>query len=333
MRHISRVLKFCLLFCIIVVGGLFVHTDYYLIQPGTAEDLSRLVTVEGADGSNRGRFYMVTVSQQQASLTQVVYGYLHPRIELQRRSNIIPPGMEQDQYQNLLQQWMRESQDTAKIIALRRAGYDVEIRSEGVAIRGLLDGSPAEGLLNDGDVIIAVDGIPVSLTGEVITMVQGRRIGDPVRLTVRRGRETTDLSICTYALPDDPVLPALGVYISSLEWEPVIPVDIRIETGEISGPSAGMMFVLEIMNQLLPEDLTCGYPIAGTGTIDINEKVERIGGVRQKVFAAEREGAAYFLVPSGNLDEARKAARNIKLVPVDTLEGALEFLEGLCGSE
>lgn len=333
MRHISRVLKTCLVLCLILVAGLFIHTDYYLIRPGSAEDLSRLVTVEDADCGDQGRFYLVTVSQQRANLTQVVYGFMHPHIELQRRTNIFPPGMEQDQYQKLLQQWMRESQDTAKIIALRRAGYEVEIRSQGVVIQGIFEDSPAAGLLCEGDLILMVDGASVAVTGEVIAMVQDRDTGDPVNLTVLRGEETLELTISTYAHPDNPTLPALGVYISSSEWEPVIPVDIQIDTGEISGPSAGMMFVLEIMNQLLPDDLTGGFFIAGTGTIDLSEKVERIGGVRQKVIAAEREGAAYFLLPSDNYEEAQKAARNIRLVPVDTLQEALDYLEGLCSCE
>lgn len=333
MRHISRVLKTCLVLCLVLVAGLFIHTDYYLIRPGSAEDLSQLVTVKDADCGDQGRFYLVTVSQQRANLTQAVYGFMHPHIELERRTNIFPPGMEQDQYQKLLQQWMRESQDTAKIIALRRAGYEVEIRSQGVAIRGIFEDSPATGLLCEGDLILMVDGVSVAVTGEVIAMVQDRHVGDPVNLTVLRGEETLELTISTYALPDNPTLPKLGVYISSSEWEPVIPVDIQIDTGEISGPSAGMMFVLEIMNQLLPDDLTGGFFIAGTGTIDLSEKVERIGGVRQKVIAAEREGAAYFLLPSDNYEEAQKAARNIRLVPVDTLQEALDYLEELCSCE
>lgn len=329
MLQISRTLKVLIFIFAVIVAGLFFRTDYYLIQPGSAEDLSRLVAVEGADRGDRGRFYLVTVSQLQANLPQVVYGYLHPHIELQRRESIVPPDMDFDEYRDMLRQWMQESQDTAKIIALRRAGYDVEIRSQGVVIRGLLENSPASGILQEGDIIVAVDGEPVALTNEVIARVQDRRIGDPVQLVIRRDNETLELAAPTYPLQSDPTLPALGIYISSLGWEPVIPVEIQIETGEISGPSAGMMFVLEIMNQLLPQDLTRGHRIAGTGTIDINEKVGRIGGVRQKVVAAEKRGASYFLVPSANLSEAVETARKIQLVPVDTLQEALEFLESL----
>jgi Lon-like protease len=89
------------------------------------------------------------------------------------------------------------------------------------------------------------------------------------------------------------------------------------------------MFSLEIMNQYLPEDLTAGHKIAGTGTIDLNENIGRIGGVFQKVISAERAGAEYFFLPPGNLDDAKKAARKIELVPVANLQEALDFLSGL----
>ena len=102
-----------------------------------------------------------------------------------------------------------------------------------------------------------------------------------------------------------------------------------MNTGRIGGPSAGLMFVLEILNQLQPEDLTVGRDIAGTGTIDINENVGRIGGVVQKVVAAEKAGAEYFLVPRSNYEQAKKVARNIELVPVDNLGEVLLFLSNL----
>jgi len=79
----------------------------------------------------------------------------------------------------------------------------------------------------------------------------------------------------------------------------------------------------------LPEDITAGKTIAGTGTIDLNENVGRIGGVVQKVIAAEKAGADYFLVPEGNYEQAKKVARKVELIPVANLEEALKFLDSL----
>lgn len=55
------------------------------------------------------------------------------------------------------------------------------------------------------------------------------------------------------------------------------------------------MFTLEILDQLLDEDLTKGYAIAGTGEMLIDGSVGRIGGIDYKVIAADRDGMEIFL--------------------------------------
>ena len=242
----------------IIAAGLFIRTDYYLIKPGSAEELRPLIEVENADPDVRGKFYLVTVSQQQASLLSLPYGYFHPDIEIQKITEVMPPGMSMEEYQDLMKQWMRESQLMAQVIALTRSGYQIEIESQGVVVQGFLEDSPAQGIVEEGDVILAVDGEEVSLTEQVISKVQNRAVGDEVVLTVQRDKGVQVLTSATYPSSDNPLVPALGIYISSLGWEPVIPMEIQIKTGEISGPSAGMMFVLEILNQLTPGDLTKG---------------------------------------------------------------------------
>ncbi|NLA04255.1 MAG: PDZ domain-containing protein [Firmicutes bacterium] len=329
----SRLIKVFVILLGLFIVGLFIRTDYILVQPGAAQDLREMVTVEGADQSDQGKFYLVTVAQKQAHLWSLVYGYLHPHIEVQSLSSVIPPDLEEQEYRELLEQWMRESKNTAQVIALRRAGYDVEIISEGVAVAEFLDDSPSKGILEKGDVITAIDGHKTQLAGEVVSAVQQRRVGAPVELTVRRNSEEMYLTVITAPHTDDPKLAALGVYISTLDWEPVLPIEIKMETGEIAGPSAGLMFVLEILNQLEPGDLSGGQLIAGTGTIDVGENIGPIGGVYQKVIAAERAGAAYFFVPEENYEEARSAVQQIKLVPLKTLQEALDFLDSLAAGE
>jgi PDZ domain-containing protein len=115
-----------------------------------------------------------------------------------------------------------------------------------------------------------------------------------------------------------------------------LPVEISIDAGVIGGPSAGLMFALSIVDLLEPDDLTGGAVIAGTGILDQDGVVSTVGGVRQKVVGATTEGAhgapaTVFLVPRGNLGEARSAAVDgeILLVPVDSLADALEVLSEL----
>lgn len=331
-RQRNRSLPVFLVVIAVLLAGFFIRTDYILVQPGEAQDLGKMVAVEGADQSDQGKFFLVTVAQQQANLWFLIYGYLHSAIEVQRYSRVIPSGMPEQEYLALLEQWMQESKSTAQVIALRRAGYDVEIISEGVVVADFLDPSPSKGILKKGDLITAVDGGRTVLAGEVVSAVQQRQVGDPVKLTVLRDSEELDLTVDSYAHPDDPKLAALGIYISTLNWKPVLPLEIEMDTGNIAGPSAGLMFVLEILNQLQPGDLSGGNLVAGTGTIDLGENVGPIGGVFQKVIAAERAGAAYFFVPEENYEEAKAAAKKVRLVPLKTLQEALDFLDSLAAA-
>jgi PDZ domain-containing protein len=97
---------------------------------------------------------------------------------------------------------------------------------------------------------------------------------------------------------------------------------------------------LEIYDQLRTEvDLTKGYQIAGTGTIALDGTVGRIGGIQHKVVAADNAGAEIFFAPDdppnehSNYREALKAAERIgtsmKIVPVKTIQEALDYLEKL----
>ena len=89
------------------------------------------------------------------------------------------------------------------------------------------------------------------------------------------------------------------------------------------------MFTLTIYNALSAQDLTGGRKIAGTGTINLDGTVGPIGGVKQKVVAAEAAGASYFLCPVDNYADAVSMARTIKVIKVATVQDALNFLHSL----
>ncbi|MDW7729872.1 MAG: S16 family serine protease [Bacillota bacterium] len=313
----------------LVVLGFVIRIDYFLVMPSRAVELGGIIAVENGDPDDEGSFYLVTVSQKRASLITALYGKVHPYIDITPMESVIPSNMDESEYRQLLIENMVESRHLAQVVALRRTGYEVEIMSDGVEIVGLSDDAPAEGFLFEGDIILSVDDIPVFLATEVPLMVQDRQVGSEVTLALSRGGQELSVSLPTGASPDDEEMPFLGIFIKTLPWEPVLPINIYMDTGRIGGPSAGLMFVLEIMNQLDPEDITGGKSIAGTGTIDINGNVGRIGGVVQKVVAADRVGAEYFLVPQGNYELAKSVGRGITLVPVENLDEVLEFLRTL----
>jgi PDZ domain-containing protein len=129
---------------------------------------------------------------------------------------------------------------------------------------------------------------------------------------------------------DDPERGMVGIMLEDAPVEVLFPVDVEIDSQNIGGPSAGMMFTLEIIDALTDEDLTHGRRIAGTGTINEDGEVGPIGGMKQKTFGAIDAGADYLLVPAANYEEAADAAGDdIVVVRIETIEDALTFLESL----
>jgi PDZ domain-containing protein len=110
-----------------------------------------------------------------------------------------------------------------------------------------------------------------------------------------------------------------------------LPVKVKIDSGGIGGPSAGLAFTLEVMRKL-GRDVTHGYKVAATGEMTMDGTVFPIGGVKQKTYGVRDAGAQVFLVPvaGGNAKEAEKyAGPNLKIIPVTSLKQALHALAAL----
>jgi PDZ domain-containing protein len=114
-----------------------------------------------------------------------------------------------------------------------------------------------------------------------------------------------------------------------------VPYRVTIDNGNVEGSSAGLMLALSIINRLSPVDLTHGYRIAGTGEIASDGAVAPVGGVKQKVIGAREAGAQIFFVPADcvpgacNYQVARRYAGGMRIVPVSTLDQALDVLRHL----
>jgi PDZ domain-containing protein len=105
------------------------------------------------------------------------------------------------------------------------------------------------------------------------------------------------------------------------------PVDVTIDPGTVSGPSAGLAFTLTIIDELTPGSLTGDQKVAVTGTIDLEGNVGEVGGVPQKTAAAVDAGAELMLVPRAEVRQAReRAGDGLTVVGVDTIDDALRAL-------
>jgi Lon-like protease len=228
---------------------------------------------------------------------------------------------------------MTGSQLVAKKVSLERLGYTVEVSGGGAVVTSVVKGSPAEGKLEVGDVITAVDGMPVELAEQLGPAVRDRPVREPVTFTVRRDGRTDTVTVETRAAREGPFEgeAQVGVSSSTKDLEFDFPVDVTIDTGDVGGPSAGLAFTLTILDELSPGDLTGGKKIAVTGTIELDGSVGPVGGVAQKAVTARDAGARLFIVPEAEEEEARGHASGMKVVGVRNLGEVLDALQRVGG--
>jgi PDZ domain-containing protein len=110
------------------------------------------------------------------------------------------------------------------------------------------------------------------------------------------------------------------------------PIDVRIDTARVGGPSAGLAFTLAIIDDLTPGSLTGGERVAVTGTISPDGKVGPVGGVEQKAITARTNGVQLMLVPKAEVRDARRGAGDVRVVGVDTIDEALAALQDAGGA-
>ena len=232
-----------------------------------------------------------------------------------------------EKYLQMMSDLMEESKMTAEAVALRKLGYEVKVQGEGVEIIEVLEASQAYNELKNGDIIKNIDGQKVEIASEAVDIIRNREVGDKVNIEVIRDNERLAFTVETIELSESPGKPSIGILIRTKNLDYEFPIQVSYDTGNIVGPSAGGMFALEIYNQLVEEDLTDGKRIAGTGTINLEGEIGQIDGIVQKSIAAERAEAEIFIVPQENYEKAKTVETNLKLVPVETFDDAIEFLK------
>lgn len=301
---------------------------YVGLYPGPTADTLTIVELSGADVSrSTGQLLLTTVSvDSELSLAEWVRATLSPSVRTVDRELIFPAGTATEDVRAQNAAMMDESQLIATIAGLRGAGLEFDTDTDGSEVVEVADYSAALGILKPGDVLVRGNGDAIRSNADLGRVLSTLGVGDTVEVEVVRAGIRHTLTVPMVAAPDtgDPVI---GVTVRT--WLD-LPVAVHIDAGVVGGPSAGMMFALAIVDQLTPADLTNGQVIAGTGEIDVNGLVGRIGGIQQKILGAmnRQDGgdpATVFLVPAGNLEEAlgTPVHGSILLVPITTLHDAV----------
>ena len=302
----------------------------YLFLPNTAKQLSAQITIKGGEPpDDRGGIYYVDITIRRATWLERYLAFTRPNgASLVSERVVVPPGSSFGARHTAELAEMARSERTAAAVALRAAGYKVRARPQGALIEGVATDVPAAGKLRRGDVIVEAAGMQVRTPAALRQAIGTVKPGDAVALRVRRTGKALELTVTTVPAPEEPARPVLGIFVSQAA-DIDLPIPVKIDLGDVGGPSAGLPFALGIM-QKLGKDIDRGYKVAATGEIELDGAVGAIGGIKQKVYGARAAGADVFLVPAGdNAKEARRYAGNLRVIAVDNFQQALRKLATL----
>jgi len=280
---------------------------------------------------HKGTFILTTVFSNAPILAgEWMQAQVNPAMKIVAPEVVVPKSTSAQEQARQDYQMLDDSEATAITVGLRLAGYQTQMIGKGVRVESILPESHANGILQPGDVITALNGQPIRTTQDLIGKVSAQSGKSPVQLEVERNQTGMELTVPLIQPVTSTDTPKIGITIDSAGFDFKPPFPVSIVTQKISGgPSAGLMFTLTVYNALSTQDLTGGRKIAGTGTINLDGTVGPIGGVKQKVPAAEATGARYFLCPVDNYDDAVSVAKTIKVIKIATVQDALDFLHSL----
>jgi PDZ domain-containing protein len=307
-----------------------VPSSEYLYVPNKAKPVADRVTVPGEKPhKGPGGIYYVDVTVRRATWSERLLPFLRPEgATLVSGAAVVPQGssFEERRREGLTE--MARSEQVAAAVALREAGYKVEATPTGALVEGVASDVPAATVLKSGDVIVSARGLPVRTPMGLRKVLGHAKPGEVVALGLRRAGKARDVTVRTVPSPADPKQAIIGIRVAqSARIE--LPVKVDIDLGDVGGPSAGLPFALDVLQEL-GRDVDRGHRVAATGEIALDGSVGAIGGVKQKVLGARKAGADVFLVPAGdNAEEARRYAGNLRIVPVESFQQALSVLRTL----
>jgi len=162
---------------------------------------------------------------------------------------IRPTGVSQEDLRRESLDAMEQSKQDATFVALTKLGYEVTFIGTGALVIETVPDSAADGILRPNDIIIQMDGRTVAFRSDIIDELDGLEIGDDVTFVIERPvegsteefeEEGVELKLGPHV--DDPTKPMVGILLGNNEPIIEFPVDVKIDSQNIGGPSAGLMF-------------------------------------------------------------------------------------------
>ncbi len=324
------------LFSIIIIFSFIslYKLPYYIYTPGKAADLEEIVKVENGYASE-GSIHLLTVGGRPATPLLFAIAKIMPHHDIIPSKEARPHGISDEDYLKSQLSLMENSQEAALVVAYDTANADIDITYNGVYVLGVIEGMPASKVLEVGDLITKINNQEISEAKDLMTYIESLDEKNEIEINFERENKTYKKKVELEKFPNEDKV-GMGIQLITNREVEVNP-DVKFSSGNIGGPSAGLMFALSIYNQLSEDDFTSGLKIAGSGQLDYEGKVLPIGGIDKKVIAADKKSIDILFAPAiqtngiSNYDEAKETANEIKsdieIVPVETFQDVLDYLK------
>lgn len=312
---------------ILILAVFLIEFPYYISAPGGLINTDDKITTED-NFKLSGSLNMAYVSEIHGTIPTLLYALINSDWDIEKETEVKNDNetIEEKNYRNKM--LLEEANDTALLVAYKHSDIDYKITDNKVYVTYIDEMAKTD--LKIGDQILAVDNQEIPDKTSLFAYITSKNVNDKVTIKVKDidGKSQTRKA----TLIDVQGEPKVGAVITeTFNVNSNKEVDFNFKDSE-SGSSGGLMLTLTIYSHLNKIDLTDGKTIVGTGTIDINGNVGEISGIKYKLIGAVNKGADVFIVPKGeNYNEAKKLKKekgyDIDLVPVETFEQALQYLE------
>ena len=309
----------------LIAAGAIYRPPLVVFEPGTTLDVSDDITITGVPSQRpEGSYLLTSVRLAQPNVLGLAWAAASGK-EVAPLSQLLPEGTDAGDYFRQQRQIFDQSRLAAAAAAARSAGFEVAVNGSGVIVVALIPQSPAAEVLEESDVIVAIDGRPVRSVADLQEPIRARPAGASFELEIERGELTRSFRVRSARLPGGTeTITGIGVSITTRDFDVEFPFEIEFAERRIGGPSAGLAYALAIADMLEPGDFTEGREVGATGTIDLEGAVGSVGGLPAKAEALERAGADLFLVPEAEVAGVDETTLEIR--GVASLEQAVESL-------
>jgi PDZ domain-containing protein len=309
---------------VVVAAGVvaWVPIPYYGVGPGPAREVAPQILLDGQQRYDpTGRLIWTTVRYWRLTPLAALAAWIDPNDAIVGQDVLYPPSTTREEADQRSISQMDQSKIDATSVVLSRLDNYPHRHGNGALVEATVPGCPADGQLFPGDVITQIDLQPVATRAQASRLIDAVPKGKTLAFTVDVDGTVEHVSFQRAPCGEN------GEALVGVSLLDAFPFDVTISSGDVGGPSAGMMWALGLYELLTPGDLTAGRTIAGTGTIDLAGNVGPIGEIRDKVVAAQDAGASVFLAPADNMNDlAGVDTGSMQVISVATFPDALRAL-------